>query len=181
LSGEAQSTPFPQISGRLARSLATTGHPRAIASNGGKPKPSVKEGNARHRQSSSRLASSPSLTRPSQATPDIWPAPWNTRPSASPATASLSPAAASLGARPANMPMFLCGAGLPSTNTVSGPPAAVRGERSGIHVNACSWPLGMTAILSARAMPQRANSAAENLDTVMTDTAAHPSAGINPR
>src|SRR5215471_12511762 len=62
--GEAYSAASPHTSGRLAQVDETTGQPRAMASNGGNPNPSMSDGNARQRDVLSSIASSSSDSAP---------------------------------------------------------------------------------------------------------------------
>ncbi len=184
-SGGANSAPSAQISGRLARSDDTTGQPSVMASSGGRPNPSVKEGNARQRQSCRSAAISPSVSRPSQAMlPLIGPAlpEANTFPSREPTIANFRPRPASWSANPMSMPTFLCGAGEPITTIVPSPAAArVTGECCGLHRNACSRPLGITAILLRGAIAKRSICPAEKCETVVTLDARRPMAGNSHR
>ena len=66
--GRSIETGRPQTSGILARSEAITGQPIAIASSGGRPKPSVKDGKTRQRLSFNKAVIALFEIRPSQMT-----------------------------------------------------------------------------------------------------------------
>ena len=88
----------------------------AMASIAGMPKPSTKEGIARHMDEESRAAIASSPMAPSQSTLSTSDLTWSlrkTRRSTSPTMARRIPCSCSLGASFTSIFMFLCGAGLP--------------------------------------------------------------------
>ena len=108
----------------------------AIASSGGRPKPSTSDGKARQRQSDSErgelgVADPPEPLGAPRARPGRRRRPAGRR---CPTTTTRRPARASRSASPTIRPAFLCGAGLPMTTMLPGPAAArVAAECAGAH------------------------------------------------